>query len=189
MDDGGTTALRRIDAFALTLRARAFQPLADLLIVRARTNCFQTAAWLLLASGALRVAEEVHDIVDGRWFTPSIAIDLLWVASLGWVARHLVRFQRTANRNVFRIVHPVFHGCVTTSCMTLLCFGFTTSMGVTSCLFAWRGLSEYAWTVCRCSELLPMALGLMMASCEWRKLPPANTRAVPLPKGVAASST
>ncbi len=182
--------LTRLEHLGLSLRARAFQPLADLLVIRTGANCFLVAAWLLLASVCLVSASDVHKVVVGSWLGVSVALDLAWSAVLCAVARGLVRFQRSTDRSHFRVVHPFFRGCTRPGSLLTLAYLGNALLGVGSALAGRMGWSAGAWHVVQCGELLPMALGVMMASCEWRRLPPARRReSADLPRGAATAST
>ncbi len=158
------------------VRRRLLQPLADLLVVHVGVNCFQAAAALDLAYIASTVASAVHQATVGPWTYWNLAFGLPVLWFVGRVARHLLRFQARVPRQDFRTVHPFFRRYEVTSYMML---AFVPVAGAASVSVVWsrhHSVERVAWACVDHLSLAVLFLACFLASCEWRRLPPARRR-------------
>lgn len=168
--------MSRILHQAETVRRRILQPLADRVYVHARVNCFVLASCLVSLDLGIVLASMVHGLVEGTWWAFGIPFSLLYAHFLQALARHLVRFQRRADGTLFRVVHPLFRHLEASSYLMCLFMPVIGTAHVLTIYGVTHSASATWWTVADEAGTFAACLGGYVASCEWRRLPPARKR-------------
>ncbi len=166
------------------IRDVVFQPLADILVVHAGVNCFRAAAIALVSFVALDGAAAFHmGMLSGA--DPMLPFRFALLAGMSGVALHLDRFQRRSGGTAFRVVHPFLRRTTTQAVLYLgfsvAALAYGTSVAATDRM----GWTEGAWYAAEWGDDVLSAFGLVLASCEWRRLPRARRREKTATTGLA----
>lgn len=171
---------------AETVRRRMLQPAVDLLFVHARINCFLVATGLVVAHMALMVASGLHQAMVGSWSSWNLLLDLPVFVLLGMLARHLVRFQARAGRTGFRVVHPFFRPWEVASYLMTALVPVLGTLQVAVDYAQRHSVGSACWEALTQAGMFILFLAGYVASCEWRRLPPARRRERSGPAALAA---